>query len=212
MTITFLLSADNPIGRFDASMLTDHQMMELFFKPSDTDPRDYCRSNGCDQDDACTWKGVTCSPEGNVTEVAWCRREMQISGSINFVGIPRRTKTIDFVRQSLCGDVDTSVLPISLESFTLQNCNFTGSLDMQVLPPRLKYFCVCGNAITAISSISHLPESLTDISIAETNLEQNSIFVGKLRDSFYDLDIADCDVMEIIFEDPEDARKIPLPY
>ena len=145
MIFKFLFSAESPIGRFDASMLTDHQMMELFFTPEDTDTLQrynalYFDFDDCGRDDACTWLGVTCSSKGHVVEIEWKERDVVVCGSIDFSKLPRCVKTVYLVAEALYGEVDTSVLPRSLESFKLQNCEFTGSLDMRILPPHLKSY------------------------------------------------------------------------
>ena len=52
-SIHFLFSADSTsIGRFDPSMLTDRELMQLFFTPDESDPQNYYRYG--DIDDACT--------------------------------------------------------------------------------------------------------------------------------------------------------------
>ena len=48
---TLLIAIDDHIGRFDPSMLTQQQMMELFFTPDESDPHEYAEPRFLD--DAC---------------------------------------------------------------------------------------------------------------------------------------------------------------
>ena len=208
MIFDLLLSAESPIGRFDASMLTDHQMMELFFIPDDTDPKEYCGSDGCDIDDSCTWRGITCSRNGSVLRIIWMAGDLKASGRIDFSIIPRKVTAITFSEQlKLSGEVKTSALPRYLKNFVLEDCRFTGSLDMCQLPPYLKSFRVVGNFITAISAICNLPDSLSEVVITESHIVDKSIRIGKIKSSI-DINLSWCGFKEIIYEDPSDEYMV----
>ena len=68
------------IGRFDPSMLSDHDRFELFM--TFDDPNDIAEELHGDPLDHCSWSGVTCD-EGNIISIEWVR-----PGVLNCVGIP----------------------------------------------------------------------------------------------------------------------------
>ena len=204
--LTLLIAIDDHIGRFDPSMLTQQQMMELFFTPDESDPHEYAEPRFLD--DACAWNGITCGAEGLVEEIEWVGWRSRIVGTIDFKRMPLSVLLINFFATSLCGEVDTSALPKSLTYLCLQDCKFTGSLHMSALPPRLDTFIVTGNRISVVGQICNLPNSLCQIIINEILVAHRDIHIGKLPDTDLEIDITECGIEQVTFEDQRDAMRV----
>ena len=199
------IAIDSHIGRFDASMLTQQQLMELFFTPDESDPQEYAEPRFLD--DACSWKGVVCGAGGLVEEIEWVSYMLQIVGTIDFSKMPRSMVDINFFEVPLFGEVDTGALPDSLTSICLQDCKFTGSLNMSALPPKLVSFSVAGNRISAVGHISNLPDSLDELAINEVLVAHTDIHIGKLPDTDLVVFLYG-GFTKVTFEDQSDARRV----
>ena len=93
MQIAFISADVSMIGRFDASMVPEQQILDLFFTPND--PKTARRYLGGDADDGCTWNGVHCSTAGEIKEIqlSW---DFELSGSIDFRRMPTHLELIHF--------------------------------------------------------------------------------------------------------------------
>ena len=168
------------LGRFEKSMLSDQDRMDLFFTPEK--PEEARRELSGDEADACSWTGISCD-QGSVTHIDWHRSDLEAVGSINFEMLPPKLSMLNFYSQELAGDMNVSFLPETLTVFCVQSCLFTGSLDFSTLPRGLEQLFVTGNSIQSIANISNLPESLHVFQITETKLENDFVEVGKLPDT-----------------------------
>ena len=201
-----LISADTHIGRFDPAMLTDHQLMELFFTPDETDPGQYHRSG--DQDDPCSWKGVLCTEEKSVLKIKWSSMALDIKGTLDFTKMPRKVIRAEFYKQRLFGEVDTSTLPYSLLTVCLMDCKFSGRLELHTLPPNIESFIVEGNCFTSVGDICDLPRSLRTLRIREASINHTNIFVGKLSKNNILVNVSGCGLTDVTYEDQEDAKYV----
>ena len=165
----FMLCSDiSHLGRFDAHMLTEQQMLELFFTPiNEEDARADLRG---DADDGCTWTGVTCTDSGSITKIEWCSWDVHLKGSIDFQRMPPHAKFINFYDVELTGEIDTTGLPDSLEEICLQDCAFSGTIDLGSLPRGMTAFEVYNNNVTVIQNVRNLPEKLMHLIIHEEHI------------------------------------------
>ena len=206
MMFTLLTSADTHIGRFDPAMLTDQQLMELFFTPDDRRSQNY--GEFADPDDVCSWDGVTCTNDGTVQNISWSSVFCRIIGTIDFLKMPQHMIELTFFDAELSGEINTSSLPQSLFRFCVRGCNFHGSLDVSQLPRGLCSFGVSANSITAVSSIVNLPSTILEFIICEEFLDTKSIHIGKLPSPCGRIEISGCGFEKVTFEDPEDAKNV----
>ena len=126
--LTFALADTSTMGRVDASMLTQQQMMELFFTPSDYNTaREQLRGA---EDDACSWTRVNCDDGKNITWIIWLVEGIVLAGSIDFSMPPLSLESLSIYRQKLIGEIDMCALPQKMEYFGVQECGFTGTLDL----------------------------------------------------------------------------------
>ena len=165
------------LGRFEMSMLSDQDRMDLFFTPEKT--QEVRRELSGDEADACSWAGIMCK-DGNVTHIDWHIDDLEAVGSINFEMLPPKLSMINFYSQELVGVMNVIFLPDTLTIFCAQCCLFTGSLDFSTLPRGLEGLFVTWNCIQSIANISNLPKSLRYFQIIEDQLENEFVEVGKL--------------------------------
>ena len=198
-----LTSADTHVGRFDPAMLTDHQLMELFFTPDESDPGEFHQSG--DQDDVCSWKGVTCTEEKSVTKITWASYHFNMAGTLDFTKIPQKVKQINFYDLPLYGEVEICALPQSMMNVCLQDCKFSGSLDIRALPRQIESFIVKGNQITSVGDICDLPRSLRVLKIGESAVTHKNLHVAQLPSTGIRVDLSGCGFTKITFENQEDA-------
>ncbi|KNH05853.1 hypothetical protein XU18_3193 [Perkinsela sp. CCAP 1560/4] len=67
--IAFVACADDAIGRFGTSMLSQQSLMELFIFGLDK-VDDICGSRE-NPTDVCSWKGIKCNKDGDVEAFKW---------------------------------------------------------------------------------------------------------------------------------------------
>ena len=205
----FLFTIDTTIaGRCDSSMLTQQQMVELFFTPDDPDKSR--KDLKGDPDDACTWEGIECTASGNIHRIEWCSWALQLKGSIDFKMFPLHVDFINLYDQGLYGEVDTIALPDSLEELCLQNCLFTGTLDLGSLPPRMRCFEVLNNEITAMCNVQNIPETVQWLTVREKHIVAKTIYVGALPESKLELKFIDCGFTEVVCARESDVDRVQI--
>ena len=97
-----LACSDDGIGKFDRSMLSQQDLMELFIFGLN-EPEKIC-GNRDDPDDVCAWKGVTCYPDGEVEEFHWINKNENGTGSLGFEFLPCSMSTLYMFMNALSAD------------------------------------------------------------------------------------------------------------
>ena len=208
MQLAFLCAEGCMMGRFDPSMLTDQQMLELFFIPEDeNDARSELKGEA---DDGCTWEGVNCENEANITRIQWCSWNVTLTGSIDFRRIPRHTEFLNLYEQALTGTVDATGFPESLTVFALQECAFSGTIDLGHLPQGMQVFGVYNNRITAVQNVCNLPFSLEQLFVEEPSIESKTIHVGALPANGLQPKFIGCGFTDFSCERDEDRTRIDI--
>ena len=207
--LSVLLTADSTyIGRMDVTMLSDQQMVELFFTPEN-----YSHARALlqgDEADVCSWVGISCT-ESSVSRIFWQSwGRIPLIGSIDFGMIPRHLEMLSISRQRLYGKVHTQGLPKTLEHFQLKDCNFSGTLDLGSLPRGLKVFRAMHNRISGLENIQNLPMSLTTVEISEHKVQQESIRIGEMPPNSLIIFLQGCRIREADFEDDVDWQRVIL--
>ena len=214
MQLTFLCADFSMLGRFDPSMLTEQQMLELFFTPQDeNEARADLRG---DADDGCTWMGITCTYEyeettkKSITGIDWCPWEVHLVGSIDFRRIPPHTEFISLNEQALSGTMDATGFPESLTQICLQKCAFSGTIDLGHLPEEMQVFEVYDNCFTAVQNVCDLPYTLESLVIEEPSIESKTIHVGELPANDLQPSFIGCGFIDFSCESDEDRNRIEI--
>ena len=203
----FTLTIDSSaIGRVNPSLLSDHQLMELFFTPGN---REESRQNlGGDEDDACTWAGVRCDKAGCVDLINFDKLDMSLAGAIEFRMLPPAVTCARFNALPLSGTVDTTALPIPLEFLQARKCRFSGTLSLGNLPRGLIQLVFGQNRITAVESIENLPESLQFLEIDEREIIPEPTRIGKFPDGDLIVQLNRGAFSAVSYEDTSDSARI----
>ena len=208
MRLTFLCADFSMMGRFDPSMLTEQQMLELFFTPKDVnEARADLRG---DADDGCTWTGIYCNNHENITRIEWCSWDVRLIGSIDFQRIPPHTEFINLYNQALTGTMDATGFPDSLIEICLQECAFSGAIDLGHLPQGMRVFEVYDNCFTAVQNVRNLPLSLEHLYVEEPNVESEIIHVGALPANDLQANFVGCGFTDLYCERDEDRTRIHI--
>ena len=171
-------------GRVDRSMLTDHQLMQIFFTPDDFE--EARRELGGDEDNACLWAGVTCIPAHRIDTIEWDRNfdfgrpSLGLSGSIDFSCLPPLLMSLRLSRQKFKGELDTSALPKNLKQFSVRECGLDGAVDLGNLPRAMEYFDVRWNNVSGIVNVHSIPPSIKILAIEEAHVKICALHIGKL--------------------------------
>ena len=206
-----VLSADEShIGRMNPSMLSDQQMIELFFTPDDFDVAH--AHLGGSTSDACSWVGVGCADDGDETieEIDWHSVDLILQGSLCFEMLPRDIRIVSLYEQALSGSVDISDLPVKLEVICVQKCFLSGTLDVGNLPHSLTQLHFLGNRITSLINLRDLPEGLEHFRVVEGHIEEKSIFVGKLPQGDFIVRLDGCGYTDVRLEDKSDSDRVKI--
>ena len=118
----YFACADDGIGRFDRSTVSQQDLMELFIfglnEPekicgSREDPDDVCEWTGvkCYADDVCEWEGVTCNADGEVEEFHWMCKNENGTGTLGFEFLPWSIKYMQMFYNALSGTIQLADLP-----------------------------------------------------------------------------------------------------
>ena len=205
------------VGRIDSSMLDSQQMMALFFTPDDfVEMREVFGGN---EDNACTWAGVSYDGDRNIVKILWGiwgiwgTGDSSFNGSINFSLIP---KTLDKIKlneqKELRGEVDMRYLPAVLNYFYLEDCAFTGTLDMGSLSRSLIVLHIFFNRIEKIVNFHNLPPDLFECDIAEDGVREQEMFIGRFPNTYLKVGFSGCNIERVRCECPKDARRIMLNF
>ena len=200
-------SADQHLGRMTKDMLSDAEMMLLFFTPASYE--EARKQLGGDADDPCSWCEVECI-EKDVVEIDWLEMDLKLTGSIEFAMTPRKVRHLALYRQNLSGSIDMQSLPPNLTYFAVQMCLFSGSIVLDNLPSKLEYMLIMDNKIDSVHEIRNLPLHLKSFTIQEENVQQDVLDVGALPPGNYEIELIACQIGKIQYEDENDATCVKI--
>ena len=202
-----LLTADmSGLGRVNRAMLSETQVMELFFVPDDyDDSREKLKG---DASDACTWKGLECNTNKQVMRIDWFDYDLDLAGEINFTMLPQYLCSLVLIDQKLRGEVDLCALPMTMLCIQIEFCHVTGTLDLGGLPNGLQGLYFTDNRISGIRNVRNLPVTLRRLQVNETAAQPKSVHIGKLPSSEIRINLYNCGLKEITFEDVADKEQV----
>ena len=145
--IMFVACADDAIGRFDRSMLSQQSLMELFVFGLDNVDR-ICGSRD-DPREVCTWKGVTCNDDGEVEAFDWSMTWRDGTGTLEFNFLPRSMKDLRMHANALSGTIELAGLPENMKGLNLSHNALSGTLDLDDLPSSMEHLRLSDNKFTA---------------------------------------------------------------
>ena len=140
----YFTCADDGIGRFDRSMLSQQDLMELFILGLN-EPERICGSRD-DSDDLCEWEGVTCNADGEVEDFKWSCKQQH--GTLGFEFLPRSMKSLHMFLNALSGTIQLADLPGRMEELSLLSNQLTGCLDLDRLPAAFRTLNLYSNEFT----------------------------------------------------------------
>ena len=176
-----LACSDDGIGKFDRSMLSQQELMELFIFGLN-EPEKICGSRK-DLDDVCAWKGVTCYPDGEVEEFHWINKNENGTGSLGFEFLPCSMNTLYMFMNALSGTIQLGNLPCKIEAVNLSVNQLTGSLDLDRLPATVRSLFLTSNKFTGEVSLENLPICLKFLELSE-NLLSGAVCLNSLPTEF----------------------------
>ena len=196
------------LGRFDTSMLTEAQRMELFFASSGFE--EIHKALRGSEDDPCTWKKLTCDKDLSIIEIDWHSPFVSLSGSINLSFTPPKLQRLNIFNQKLTGEMDLGVLPDTMEYFCVESCQFFGTLNLEKLPASLESLYVMDNAIDTLLNMQNFSQRLETVYIREQHITNLPIHIGPLPDSDLDIILGYLDPADVIIENPKDAGRVEI--
>ena len=164
----FFACVDDGIGKFDRSMLSQQDLMELFIFGLNK-PEEVCGSRD-DPDDVCEWKGVKCNAGGEVEEFHWICKTENGTGTPGFEFLPCSMKTLRIFMNALSGTIQLADLPGKIEVVYLYDNQMTGSLNLDRLPATVRTLNLSENKYTGDISLENLPKCLEYLSLADNQL------------------------------------------
>ena len=171
----FTYCADlSPLGRFSPSMLDDQTRMELLASGYEAyyDDQPFRTDDG-EFPDKCTWTGVICDEERNVTEISWVAA-VWAHGTVSLDHLPPKLKVFEslvgYSEFSMSGTLNTALLPPDMTDFSVPEHSFTGTLDLTSLPAHLKKFDVSGNRFSGEIDLTRLPATLCQLFLSRNQL------------------------------------------
>ena len=134
--LTTLIFADTTPGRFNASLLSPHERMELLigclpasrrhFQDAD---RNYYSIE--------KWPGVTCNSDGSPSSMLWAGPAV-MEGSLTISLLPDTVRKVELRNQRFTGSFEFAAFPNDLQEIFVHGHRFTGSVDLTALPAKLE--------------------------------------------------------------------------
>ena len=198
----FHLCADTgALGRFDPSLMSDQERMEMLVTPVDGDDNslkdDQSRLNFKDSDGdflkVHNWDGVRCDHNDRVVQIDWLLKKW-VSGTVSLDFLPPRLVNFDITKgffdsRKVTGTLSTALLPDSLSYFVIDGNNFDGTLDLSSLPSSMIIFRARSNCFQGNINLESLPSGLKHMDLS-TNELTGTLCLTKLPANVHTLSLS----------------------
>ena len=195
--LSFCLSADLPLSRFDPSTLSAQASMELLVEGLGTMTKKHFQEENGEYKDLAEWKGVTLRTDGDVYKISWNAWSgipvEAMRGTFDFRYLPRTLFELCLEGVKCQCTLDFAALPDQVTSLRLSYCYFTGSVDLAAFPASITEIEIQGDpwgqgpGLTGSVDLTRLPPRLKVLNIRDTqisgtiNLEHLNPTLEKLR-------------------------------
>ena len=126
---------------------------------------------------ACSWKGVKCNAESQVTRIRWCF--FKLSGNLTWSYLPPHVTYFnaenDVIERTLAGTLRSIDLIAPLEIFNVAEHKHRGVFDFTTLPVQLKELTLRVNELEGPVDLTQLPPKIRTI------FAENNHFVGPIK-------------------------------
>ena len=159
---------DQSVGRFDPSMLSDQDIMEivvsdLIIPRSSKNVFYYANGNFRE---VTNWDRLTCNARAEVREIEW-ETQPWLSGSVSLDILPPKLTILTMANSfapefhvGIDGTLNTWLLPRCLEVIDITKNQFHGTIDLRNIPPAMLTFAVACNYFEGAVDLKRLPEGL----------------------------------------------------
>ena len=162
----------------------DYDALVAFFNAmggnSWTDRTGWFKASNDENCDPCSWRGISCNPDGRVTKIELPNNNLSGSLSTSIATLTNLT-TLDLGQNELTGTIPTEILELpNLTSLILSENNFAGNLPVTLGNINsLITLDLSGNNFNG-----DLPENLSGLLNLDTLLLQNNQFTGCFPTSY----------------------------
>ena len=189
----FILCLDNHLGRFDPSMVSDQECMELL-TGAGQQPHDVPMRQQQPIQPVCEWQGVKCDADGHVTDINLYTHTWHL-GTIDLQHLPPRIERCDislatnYSRLRAEGTIETARLPAGLRVFHANGHRFCGTVDLSALPRGMTDFQMFLNELTGEIDLTGLPAKFDTLNLSKNKLS-GSLCLERLPSSIRFLSLA----------------------
>ena len=206
MLSLFAMADTSAPGRFNASLLTQAQRLELFFVPDREQPL-YAFFEG-QEDDACSYIGIECSADGAIAEIHWVNVLWTRAAVLHMCYMPDSVKAFVVCNaRNLRGEVDLTGLPRDMKTIIATQTQLSGTLDLSRLPSTMERVQFERNKISSLQGVCGLPEGLQELIVREYGIQEEILEIGKLPSGLQP-DFAQCGLKGVKLECAEDRPRV----
>ena len=130
--VVYFTCADDGIGKFDRSMLSQQDSMDFFIFGLN-EPEKICDSRD-DPGDVCEWTGVICNGDGEVEEFQWICKNEDGTGTLGFEFLPCSMKSLRMFMNALSSTIQLAGLPEKMEVISLASNKLTANPTKDTSP------------------------------------------------------------------------------
>ena len=190
------------LGRFDPSLISDQDRMEMLVTTAESDTASRKEKEGRynfkyssgEFTEACGWDGVTCDGDSNIIYIDWFLLYWAC-GTVSLDYLPPKLVHFDITRgthetRQVTGTVSTALLPQTLNTFVIHGNKFQGTIDLTCLPPALVTFRGRFNRFDGTINLESLPNKMQKLDLSGNDLT-GTLCLTKLPLAMYTLSLND---------------------
>ena len=159
-----LLSDNSHLGRFNPTLLSDQQCLELLVSEMET--RASFQDDDGDFLECSKWRGLY-RANGHIRIIDWffenryCYlKPISPGGTIALEWIPQSVERFSVRHLQLNGSIETALLPRGIRRFNVESNQLTGPFDTAGLPPSIEQIRIHSNQLCGTINIPALPHAV----------------------------------------------------